>query len=90
MSIMMALGLAGTMICLGMFCRAKIPFLRNMLVPSSVVAGVLGFILMNVLAAIPVELAQAGGGEAAATNFLQYVFRVSSNEFTEIVSHVIN
>ena len=57
MSIMMALGLAGTMICLGMFCRAKIPFLRNMLVPSSVVAGVLGFILMNVLAAIPVELA---------------------------------
>ena len=88
MSIMMAFGLAGTMICLGMFCRAKIPFLRNMLVPSSVVAGVLGFILMNVLAAIPVELTQTGGGEAAATNLLQHVFRVSSNEFTEIVNHL--
>lgn len=88
MGIMMAFGLAGTMICLGMFFRAKIPFLRNMLVPSSVVAGILGFILINVLAAIPVKLAQAGGGEAATTNFLQHVFKVNPSMFTEIVNHL--
>ena len=39
MSFMMAFGLAGTMICLGMLLRAKISVLRNMLVPASVVAG---------------------------------------------------
>ena len=46
---MIALGLASIMICLGMMLRAKISFLRNMLVPVSVIAGILGFIFMNVV-----------------------------------------
>lgn len=44
-----ALGLASIMICLGMVLRAKVPFLRHMLVPVSVIAGILGFAFMNVV-----------------------------------------
>lgn len=33
----------------GVLLRAKIPFLRNMLVPASVIAGILGLIFMNVM-----------------------------------------
>lgn len=47
MKVMIGLSLIGTMLCVGMAFRAKIPFLREMLVPSSVIAGVFGLILMN-------------------------------------------
>lgn len=49
MEIMIAFGMASIMICCGMFLRAKISFFRKMLVPSSVIAGILGFIFMNFL-----------------------------------------
>lgn len=48
MNFMMAFGWASIMLCLGVFFRAKVKFLRNMLVPSSVIAGILGLIFMNV------------------------------------------
>ncbi len=48
MSFMIAFSLAGVMLLIGVLLRAKIPFFRNMLVPSSVIAGVLGLIFMNV------------------------------------------
>lgn len=48
MSFMMAFGWASIMLCIGMFLRAKIPVLKNMLVPTSVIAGILGIIFMNV------------------------------------------
>ncbi len=54
MSIMTAFGWASLMLCLGMLLRAKVPFLRNMLVPASVIAGILGFALMNVLNAFQI------------------------------------
>lgn len=47
MNVMVAIGWASVMMIIGMFCRSKIPFLRNMLVPSCVIGGILGFILMN-------------------------------------------
>jgi len=47
MSFMMAFGIASIMLVLGMVIRAKIPFVRKTLVPSSVVAGILGFLLLN-------------------------------------------
>lgn len=47
MNLMMAFGWAGIMLCLGVFLRARIPILRNMLVPASVIAGVIGMVLMN-------------------------------------------
>lgn len=49
MRVMMAFGIASIMICLGMIFRAKISFFKKMLVPSSVIAGILGFIFMNFL-----------------------------------------
>lgn len=44
---MIAFGLASIMLSLGLIIRTKVPFIRKMLVPSSVVAGLLGLILMN-------------------------------------------
>lgn len=48
MSFMMAFGWASVMLCIGMLLRAKIPALRNMLVPTGVIAGIMGIIFMNV------------------------------------------
>lgn len=42
MSFMMAFGLASVMLCLGMFFRAKVSFFRKMLIPSSVIGGIVG------------------------------------------------
>lgn len=47
---MMAYGLASIMLCTGMFLRARILFFQKMLVPASVIGGVIGFLLMNILA----------------------------------------
>lgn len=46
-SFMIAFGLASIMICAGMIIRAKVSFIGKMLVPASVVAGVVGLIVMN-------------------------------------------
>ena len=45
-SFMIAFGLASIALCIGVFLRARIPFLRNMLVPSSVIAGIIGVIFI--------------------------------------------
>lgn len=47
MSYIIAFCMASIMLCFGMLIRMKVPFIQNMLVPASVVAGVLGFITMN-------------------------------------------
>ena len=47
MNLMMAFGWAGVMICIGVYLWAKISVLRNMLVPASVIAGILGFGFVN-------------------------------------------
>lgn len=44
---MVAFGLASIMLCVGLILRAKIKVLRDMLVPTSVIAGVLGCLFMN-------------------------------------------
>ena len=56
MSFMMAFGLASVMLCLGMALRAKVPFLRNMLVPASVVGGIIGIIFMNVVSGMGIDI----------------------------------
>ncbi len=48
MSFMMAFGWASIMLCLGVLFRAKVSFFQNMLVPASVIAGLLGFAFVNV------------------------------------------
>lgn len=52
MTFMMAFGWASIMLCIGVFLRAKVPFLRNMLVPASVIAGVLGIVFVNVMGSL--------------------------------------
>ena len=56
MSFMMAFGWASLMLCIGVFLRAKISFLRNMLVPASVIAGVLGILFVNVMAGLNIGI----------------------------------
>lgn len=46
---MIAFGFASIMLCLGMLLRAKIPLFRKMLVPASVIGGMLGFVFMNLV-----------------------------------------
>ncbi len=44
-----AFSLVGLMICLGMIVRTKVKFLRNMLVPVNVIAGILGLLYVNTI-----------------------------------------
>ena len=43
MKFMFAFGLASIMLCIGTLLRAKVKVFQKMLVPSSVIAGILGF-----------------------------------------------
>ena len=47
---MIALAMASIMIIVGLFLRANVKPLRKMLVPTCVIAGVLGLIFMNLVA----------------------------------------
>ena len=46
-SVMVALSLAGIMLLIGMVLRAKVAFFKKHMIPSSVIAGFLGFAFMN-------------------------------------------
>ncbi len=74
MSFMMAFGWASVMLCIGMFLRAKVPFLQNMLVPSSVIAGILGIIFMNVIPGMGVDV---GTDAEMFTTIVNHLFTVS-------------
>lgn len=50
-SVVIAFGLASVMLCFGMVIRAKVPFFRRMLMPSSVIGGIIGFLLVNLVVA---------------------------------------
>ena len=56
MSFMIAFSLASVMLLIGVFFRAKVPFLRNMLVPSSVIAGILGMAFMNICMSSKIDI----------------------------------
>lgn len=49
MNAMLAFGWASIMLLIGVFLRAKISIFRNMLVPASVIGGIIGFIFVNVI-----------------------------------------
>ncbi len=55
MSYFLALGFAGVCIYFGVFLRAKIQFFQKFLVPSCMIGGITGMILMN-LKVIPLEV----------------------------------
>ncbi len=74
MSFMMAFGWASLMICIGVLLRAKIPFLRNMLVPASVVGGLLGIVFMNVVESLGISV---GTDFNMFTEIVNHLFTVS-------------
>lgn len=55
-SFMIAFGIASVCLCIGTFLRAKIRFLRNMLVPASVIAGIIGVVFMNAITMLDVNI----------------------------------
>lgn len=71
---MMAFGWASVMLCIGVFLRAKIPFLRNMLVPASVIAGVLGILFVNVMGGLNIGI---GTDTNMFTTIVNNLFTVS-------------
>lgn len=47
MAVMMAIGWISIMLLFGMVLRAKVKFLRGMLMPASVIGGIIGFLVLN-------------------------------------------
>lgn len=74
MSFMVAFGFASVMLCLGMLLRAKIPVFRTMLVPASVIGGMLGFLFMNL---IPLTGLEIGTDSGMFTSIVNELFTVS-------------
>lgn len=73
-SFMMAFGLASVALCLGTFLRARIPVLKNMLVPASVIAGMLGLVFMNAMPAVGIDIGTDGN---MYTDIVNHLFTVS-------------
>ncbi len=48
-SVVIAFGFASVMLCIGMFIRGKVKFFQNMLMPVSVIGGVIGFLFINLV-----------------------------------------
>lgn len=74
MSFMTAFGLASIMLCVGILLRAKISFLRNMLVPASVIGGIIGIIFMNVVSEVAINI---GTDADMFTNIVNNLFTIS-------------
>lgn len=70
----MAFGWASIMLCIGVFLRAKIPFLRNMLVPASVIAGILGILFVNITGSFNIGI---GTDTGMFTEIVNNLFTVS-------------
>lgn len=47
MEVLFPFGVASAMLLIGVFLRRKIPFFQKMLIPATVIGGIIGFILMN-------------------------------------------
>ena len=74
MSFMMAFSMAGIMLCIGMFLRAKVHIFQNMLVPASVIGGIIGFILMNFVTGTGIDI---GTDQEMYTNIVNHLFTIS-------------
>lgn len=73
-SFLMAFGLASIALCVGTFLRAKVPFFRNMIVPASVIAGLLGLVFMNVVPATGLDIGTDG---KMFTDIVNHLFTIS-------------
>jgi len=74
MNFMMTFGWASVMLCIGIFLRSKVSFLRSMLVPASVIGGLVGVLFMNVMTGINVDI---GTSADMFTSVVNNLFTVS-------------
>lgn len=74
MGFMTAFGWASIMLGIGMFLRAKISFLRNMLVPASVIGGACGFIFINLYTYLRIDI---GSDIKSYTEIVNHLFTAS-------------
>ncbi len=74
MKFMLAFGLSSIMLCIGMLLRAKVPAMRKLLVPTSVIAGMLGFVFLNILSAVDIDF---GVGSDMYTEIVNNLFTIS-------------
>ena len=81
MEFMMAFAWSSVMLLLGVVLRAKVAFLQNMLVPSSVIAGVLGIIFMNIAEGTGISV---GTTTATFTGIVNHLFTISFISITLI------
>ena len=81
MEFMMAFAWSSVMLLLGVVLRAKVAFLQNMLVPSSVIAGVLGIIFINISEGIGISV---GTTTATFTGIVNHLFTISFISITLI------
>ena len=73
-SFMIAIALVGVALCLGTLLRAKVGFLRNMLVPASVIAGVSGMLFMNTFSSLGIDI---GTDANMYTEIVNHLFTIS-------------
>lgn len=73
-SFLIAFGIASIALCIGAFLRAKIPFLRNMLVPASVIAGIIGVVFMNLVSHFGINI---GTDSDMYTEIVNNLFTIS-------------
>lgn len=71
---MIALAMASIMIIVGLFLRANVKPLRKMLVPTCVIAGVLGLIFMNLVAP---NINMGGVNVKVYTDIVNVLFTIS-------------
>ena len=83
MGIMLAFGWSSIMLLIGMLLRSKIGFLKNMLVPTSVVAGILGIIFVNVVEITGINI---GTTMPDFTTIVNHLFTVSFISITLMVT----
>lgn len=48
MEVLFTFGVASAMLLIGVFLRKKVSYFREMLIPATVIGGIIGFILMNI------------------------------------------
>ena len=78
---MMAFAWSSVMLLLGVVLRAKVAFLQNMLVPSSVIAGVIGIFFINIAENTGINV---GTSTAMFTGIVNHLFTISFISITLI------
>lgn len=77
MNIMIAFGIASIMLLIGTFLRAKVGFLQKLLVPASIIAGVLGLAFVNLCDAFHIDIGATSGDFSSIVNQLFVVSFIS-------------